>query len=291
MSSPRVQWLTQDRSLWEVDWLRFLFKPIQDYIDVEFEAEHIKTDKNTVLICNHAVPYRQVLDNLRKNGKRYAIVSLSDENLVDPCEWLHDPHCVGAMRNYINPALLSHPKVSVVGLGYKIGLVKEFEKENSRDLLWSFAGTLHKERGSILEKFKGVLPHKIHTCSGFGASDGLDTKDYAKLLKSSKYAICPPGQDSMDSFRIYEALEAGCVPVCVKNTGKWHLYPSYWHGIFTGESTLPFVCEETWDECLAKLKEIEDSGVYADIQKKCKVVWGKWKTAWQRQAVELYKKM
>lgn len=291
MTNPRVQWLTQDHSLWEVDWLRFLFKPIQDYIDVEFEAENIKTDKNTVLICSHAVPYRQVLDNLRKNGKKYAVVLLSDENLIDPCEWLHDPHCVGLMRNYVNPALLGNPKVSVFGLGYKIGLVKELEKKHQRDLLWSFAGTLHNERGSTIEKFKKLTPYKVHTCSGFGAQDGLDTRSYAELLKSSKYALCPPGQDSMDSFRIYEALEAGCIPICVKNTGRWHLHPSYWHGVFYGGTTLPFVCEETWDECLIKMREIEDSGTYADVQEQCSVFWSKWKTAWQHQAVELYQKL
>jgi hypothetical protein len=57
MVKPRVQWLTEDHSLWEIDWLRFLFKPVQDYIEVEFEKDKIKTDENTVLICNHSVPY------------------------------------------------------------------------------------------------------------------------------------------------------------------------------------------------------------------------------------------
>lgn len=291
MSKLRVQWLTQDHSLWEVDWLRFIFKEVQDYIDVEFEANKIKTDKNTVLICSHTVPYRRVLDDLRERGKKYAIVLLSDENLIDPCEWLHDPHCIGLMRNYINPALLGHPKVCVFGLGYKIGLVKKLEIEQPRDLLWSFAGTLHNERKSTIEKFKELNPYKVHLCSGFGAADGLDTENYAKLLKQSKYALCPPGQDSMDSFRLYEALEAGCVPVCIKNTGKWHLHPSYWHGVFAEASTLPFVCESTWDDCLNKIREIEENKLYGIIQEQCQAFWYKWKAAWQNQAAALTKEL
>ena len=45
MVKPRVQWLTEDHSLWEIDWLRFLFKPVQDYIEVEFEKDKIKKEK------------------------------------------------------------------------------------------------------------------------------------------------------------------------------------------------------------------------------------------------------
>ncbi len=291
MVKPRVQWLTEDHSLWEVDWLRFLFKPIQDYIEVEFEEDKIKTDENTVLICNHSVPYRNVLNRLRQEGKKYAIVLLSDENLIEPCEWLHDPHCVGLIRNYINPMLLGHPKVSVFGLGYKIGLVKELQITEKRELVWSFAGTPHKDRATVIEKFKELQPYKVHTCSGFNAADGLNTKEYAELLKNSKYALCPPGQDSMDSFRIYEALEAGCIPVCLKNTGYWHVYPSYWHGVFHGESTLPFVCENTWEDCLSIIKQVEKEGLYEEIQNDCKFFWDKWKTAWQNQAVKLYEKL
>lgn len=291
MNYPRVQWLTQDHFLWEADWLRFLVRPIQDYIDVEFEEKQIKTDENTILICSHAVPYRKVLDRLRANGKKYAIILLSDENLRDPCEWLHDPQCVGAVRNYINPMLLGHPKVSVFGLGYKIGLVKNFDKEESRELVWSFAGTPHSDRKNILEKFKILGPNKMHKCSGFGAADGLDTSEYAALLKNSKYVLCPPGQDSMDSFRIYEALEAGCVPVCVKNVGQWHLHPSYWHGVFAGEPTLPFVCENTWDECLSAVTQIEADENYTLLQGNCKEFWDRWKKIWQAKTIKLFNKL
>ena len=283
MSNLRVQWLTQDPSLWEVDWLRFLFKPTQDYIDVEFEANKIKTDKNTILICSHAVPYRTVLDSLRQNGKKYTVFFLSDENLIDPCEWLHDPHCVRLLRNYVHPNQIRHPKVTTIGLGYKINFAKSLKQCNDdRPTLWSFAGTCHGERGKTIELFKSLSEGEVYFCSGFNAADGLSTENYAAMLQRSKYALCPPGQDSMDSFRIYEALEAGCVPVCLKNTGYWHLIPSYWHGVFTSEHDMPFVCENTWEECLAKIEKIEASGEYENIKKQCKQFWSKWKNQWQK---------
>ena len=83
MSNVRIQWLTSDETMFEGDWLRYLISDIQDHIDIEFDWKKIKTDKNTILICNHAVPYRNVLESLRQNGKKYVVVLLSDENLLE----------------------------------------------------------------------------------------------------------------------------------------------------------------------------------------------------------------
>jgi hypothetical protein len=123
MNDVKIQWLTSDENLFELDWLKFLFSDVQDYIDIEYDYRKINTDHNTVLICNHAVPYRAVLDELRSKGKKYAIVLLSDENLIDPCEWLHDPNCVGCMRNYVHPNFLTNPIkfIPVVVLEQRMG--------------------------------------------------------------------------------------------------------------------------------------------------------------------------
>lgn len=283
MSEIRVQWLSSDPTLFEIDWLSYLFSDTKGQIEVFFNASEVKTDKDTVLICNHAVPYREVLDKLRYNGKKYVLVSLSDENLIDPCEWLHDPHCIKSFRNYIHPALIKHPKVTTFGLGYKRELqnyIKSIKVE--RDTIWCFAGTPHGERASMLSLFKDLAPNKTHCCSGFGAKDGLETQEYARILKQSKYALCPPGQDSMDSFRLYEALEAGCIPVTLKYSNQFKIYPSYWHGIFYGEYELPFIMEESWEDCVNKVKTISESE-FLNKQKECNTLWNKWKNVWKHE--------
>lgn len=283
MSETRVQWLSSDPTLFEIDWLSYLFSDVEGQIEVYFNANEIKTDKNTVLICNHAVPYREVLDRLRYNGKKYVLVSLSDENLIDPCEWLHDPHCIKSFRNYIHPALIRHHKVTVFGLGYKRELKKHLNSiKEERDTVWCFAGTPHGERAHMLSLFEELTPNKIHCCSGFGAEDGLRTQDYARILKQSKYALCPPGQDSMDSFRLYEALEAGCVPVTLKYSNQFKIYPSYWHGVFYGEHDLPFVMEDSWEDCINKVKTMSESE-FKNRQKDCITLWNKWKNVWKNE--------
>lgn len=290
MNDVKIQWLTSDESLFELDWLKFLFSNVQDYIDIEYDYRKINTDHNTVLICSHAVPYRAVLDELRNKGKKYVIVLLSDENLIDPCEWLHDPNCVGCMRNYVHPNFLTNPKVTVFGLGYKRDFHKYLNpnKNENRDLLWSFAGTLHGERKKAVDLFKDERPNKVHTCSGFGAADGLSTKEYVEMLQESVFALCPAGQDSMDSFRIYEALEAGCIPVTLKNSDQFKLYPSYWSGVFRNVSDFPFISTEKWDEALDETKERLNNN-FKEHKENCTKLWATYKAIWRNKSSELVK--
>jgi hypothetical protein len=290
MTSINVQWLTQDESLWELDWLRYLFSDTQQHIDIETDPTKIKTNKNTVLICNHAVPYRYVLDKLRYTGKRYVIVLLSDENLKDPCEWLHDPHCLGLMRNYVHPGQLRNPKVKLFGLGYKKDFCTHLNKTKIKDLRCAFAGTPHGKRNKMLDVFADFKPNKFHTCSGFNAADGLDTADYVKLLERSQYALCPPGQDSMDSFRLYEALEAGCVPVTLNNSLQFIVKPSYWHAVFYGEQKLPFISEDEWESTRDAVHG-ESAAKYEERSAECAAWWLKWKTLWKQTATDLCEKL
>lgn len=288
MNNVRIQWLSSDKNLFEVDWIRFLFKGVQDFVDMEFDSRKIHADTNTILICNHAVPYRSVLDRVRANGKKYAIVLLSDENLLEPCEWLHDPACVKLHRNYIHPNQLNHPKVQFFGLGYKRDLVRHLKNPvSSRDYRWCFAGTPHGERQKMLDIFQEVKSYKIHTCSGFGAEDGLTTEEYVKMMQRSVFALCPEGQDSMDSFRIYEALEAGCIPVTRTHSRQFLIKPSYWHAAFYGVQDLPFVYAETFEDCLTKMMALSTQEVGA-LQKNCKQLWAHYKNVWQTQFTQTY---
>jgi hypothetical protein len=41
----------------------------------------------------------------------------------------------------------------------------------------------------------------------------LNIEDYAQLLSETIFAPCPAGWENLDSFRVCEALEAGCIPI------------------------------------------------------------------------------
>lgn len=291
MTITKIQWLCSDESTFELDWLHFLFSDVKAFIEVEYDWRKIDTTCNTILICNHAVPYRYVLEQLRVRGKKYAIVLLSDENLQEPCEWLHDPACVGTLRNYVHPNQLKHPKIRCLGLGYKKDLLKYLTRaDKERPITWCFAGTPHGERGEMLEVFQKVKNNKVHLCSGFGAADGLSTKEYAEMLQSSVFALCPPGQDSMDSFRLYEALEAGCIPVTKNFSKQFTIRPSYWHAVFYRTKDLPFITADTYEECFEQMSGMSDEQI-KKTQIRCQTLWETFKQKWKYEATRLCAKL
>lgn len=290
MKNVNIQWVTQDPSLFELDWLCEMLGVDWEEINIVRNDEQFKSDKNSVVICNHAINYRYFLDKLKSNAKLYGIILLSDENLREPCEWLHDPHCKFNLRNYIHFMHYQNPKVTTFGLGYKCDLTTYLTHKNSseRKYNWVFAGTPHGNRKEMIELFTDISGSKTHYCSGFGARDGLTTQAYAELLNDAKFALCPPGQDSMDSFRIYEALEAGCIPITLSNSGQLQVRPSYWHAIFSGVAgnELPFIVGDSWGQCLAKTKIAIEKNQLDDLQAQCKKLWEQAKDMWKNKLQE-----
>ena len=285
MSKVSVQWFTQDKDLFEFDWLTSLFEGATDQILVTDNISQLKLDKKVLLVCSHAVPYRPFLDALRQNNSSYGIILLSDENLLEPCEWLHDPACKFLFRNYLHPLYIQHPKVTVFGLGYKRNFTAHCLSipAGERSTLWSFAGTPHGERSVVLDLFKDLKPNEVHACSGFGADDGISTEDYVSMLNDSQFALCLLGQESADTFRLYEALEAGCIPVTINRSNQFDIRPSYWHGVFYGEAELPFIAEDNWEKAKEKMIHIIKNNETAAVQKNCTEFWNKWKTVWRTQ--------
>lgn len=135
----------------------------------------------------------------------------------------------------------------------------------------------------MIECFKSMKESKTHFCSGFNAADGLKVDKYREMLDNSVFALCPPGQDSMDSFRLYEALEAGCIPVALNRTERMPIQPSYWHAIFLGETELPFVLGNTWEECASLMKTLIERNDTKNTQLKCKELWKNTVSKWKEE--------
>ena len=70
MKNINIQWVTQDPTLFELDWLKEVLGIYGTgaYIDVVNSFQEFKADKNSLVICSHAVNYRVCLDALRQNG-------------------------------------------------------------------------------------------------------------------------------------------------------------------------------------------------------------------------------
>lgn len=77
---------------------------------------------------------------------------------------------------------------------------------------WFFSGQNgHVKRDELAEALADVPGGELHLNDGF--MTGMDRPTYLRALEETRIAPCPGGPSTQDSFRFYEALERGCVPV------------------------------------------------------------------------------
>ena len=123
-----------------------------------------------------------------------------------------------------NVEALSHPDMIVYsqygnkGLSFPIGyppytrdIIKSLGLRN-RDISFSFSGQVtHQRREMMIKIAENIGGGLLNKTDGF--AKGLPQEVYLETMLRSKAVLCPPGPFSQDSFRLYEALEAGCIPV------------------------------------------------------------------------------
>lgn len=71
------------------------------------------------------------------------------------------------------------------------------------------------------------------------SSDKIGTKEYRKILEQSVFAPCPRGNESVDSFRLYESIEAGAIPI--PERGDY-----YWDNLFQNNHPFEMQANKDW---------------------------------------------
>lgn len=141
-----------------------------------------------------------------------------------------------------------------------------------RDIDYFFCGQVNHPRREgcrvVAEQFKGVYPSAVVIPTATFAAKALEYPEYMKTMARSKIVLCPSGVESPDSFRLYEALEAGCIPVVDAFSTK-NQTPGYWKYLFG--SDIPFPIVNYWDELPAILPHLLAN--YKEISSRCFAWW------------------
>ncbi len=93
----------------------------------------------------------------------------------------------------------------------------------------------------------------LPSINSFYSSDFLLTTDYYKLLARTKIIPCRPTDFSPETARVYDALEAGCIPIVgVYPAHPWWRWatppidwPRYWIGMFGENPPFPVIPDPT----------------------------------------------
>jgi hypothetical protein len=123
-------------------------------------------------------------------------------------------------------------------------ITREFAGQE-RLLDWAFAGQVTHIRRRQLHEQLVTHPEGGFLLATDLFASGLPQHVYLADMTAAKVAPCPGGPQTPDTFRLWEALQAGCVPLVDTQAGERDL-TGYWD-LLWGHHTPPFPLVNDWE--------------------------------------------
>ena len=252
-----------------------LFSPDFDYLEMPWidyclsQIPIIRTDSYSDILLNHQLfPIFLISENssesktimafcrdkLSATGRAYAVFHISDEWYIKSDYSMLYSNATFVIRNYYSPHL-SHPRILQIPLGADFGYLRSItgicKKFADRSHHVFFSGQMKYSRHSMLESMQDLL--EVDKCGGF-----QNYSDYILSLADCKFALCPNGNTTPDTYRLYESLILGCVPIVEKG-----IFADYLDGLFNG--SCPVKSFRNWQSAKSFILDIssEDLDSYA----------------------------
>jgi hypothetical protein len=194
------------------------------------------------------------------------VILTSDEERLFPVEKLDHPN----MAVWVQTPHGSDRADWVLPVGWPPhlpGLLRELDRPEKEG--WFFAGQVNNSRRkACVEALRELSGGRLVETPGF--TQGLPHDEYTRGLACAWVVPCPSGPQTADTFRVAEALEAGCVPVV---DGRTHGEDQgwYWPLVLPGA---PFPTVDDWSEFPAVLAEVESDWPMAN---RCSAWWQRYK--------------
>ena len=204
-------------SMLEHGWLCHLMKNDLNIQHIE-DPCHTPLDTCPIFIVQrpHVAMYESVFKNYDVHGKKFRVIHMSDEYRTDSVGWIELNACKSVIRTYVRDDLKGHPKVDVIPLGW----AKKGNTSNTdRKYVWSFHGTRWANREAHLAPLSAIEPHSCTFYDNWMDPKQLGTIEYVDSMLNSVFVACPGGQNS-ETFRFYEALECGAIPLFIDSENE-----------------------------------------------------------------------
>jgi hypothetical protein len=279
--------------MYECSWLQELFGENYSLEIQEIGPEDTPPMDEPIVVVMR--PYTRVwaelLESWDKKGAKYYILHLSDEHAQDNIAMYHSPNCLGVVRNYIREDLEGlAEKVAVIPLGYhwsKRTGIEDPELQTPRlpfrELVWSFHGTDWNGRSESMKNLQLLQPNKLQWFKEWNDAQMLGKQEYLDILMNSRFVPVPGGQNP-ETYRFYEALECGCVPVYVRQDGD--------DGFLNKQVRrfLPLPDFPTWDHATAFIYELSNNvQALEGFRSTCLNGWKAWKEESKRDVRRIFK--
>lgn len=128
----------------------------------------------------------------------------------------------------------------------------KINKHLPKKYLWSFVGQVQNPfRQQCVDVLKTLPDGYLQICSMFGGEgeNGMEYQEYLDIMCQSHYVICPAGSMCVDSFRLYEAIECGAIPITDVRAPRDPEGFDYWKEVFP-EMDVLYKATPNWKEAL-----------------------------------------
>jgi len=275
----------------EYEWISSLLSAFDVHHHLDGRYEVVAPNPIVVLEGQEYDPdqVQAYLHTLRAQDSTVGILHIGDEFGWAPLEVYDEAAFV--YRNYWRPEIdsLAHCHYLPLGVNCPRDLFEQTALSD-RPYRWSFAGQAKPSRHAMIETLAQRTDGHLVINDHFNS--GLSKPEYATLLSNTQIVLCPRGWASVESYRFYEALEAGAIPL-VEDDGGFGLYrehctrsgswnalkggpkywydiakrtrrPSYWRSAFGEDFPCPRIYK--WENLPATLDEIDPAPLAATIR-------------------------
>ena len=184
-------------------------------LEIEIINDTQNLDENeSLIIVDHMISTKESFYfDLSNKVKKIFLIHLGDEGGAEKKDLVYSL-CEHIWRTFSLPMFKNFKNVTSIPIGYKCDPIKDNINILKRNYKWSFLGTTHgSSRYDLLNKHKNIMPNFINLTEDFSGKKSMDTNDYYKILNNSIFAPIPHGYFHPETYRLYEALEAGCIPI------------------------------------------------------------------------------
>jgi GR25 family glycosyltransferase involved in LPS biosynthesis len=235
--------------LYEQKWLEDIMG-----VTLHFKSilEHEIVDNSWYLVQRpHSEKLNHFFTILNERAIRFRVLHMSDEFASDVISFYALPLCKAVIRNYVRD-MFQAPHIHTIPLGYHHkhdGPLKSWEE---RDLVWSFHGTDWFDRSAQLKPLTEYVPFSCSLQPSWNHPTAVKEKKYLSLLGNSKFCPVLKG-NNVETFRFYEALEAGSLPVATEKNAYTEWIDSQMDLSSLYEWTNPAVMNKTMSDTVYKM--------------------------------------
>lgn len=247
MSIP-VVWFKGQRGSWDhgiflqtFEKHSWLFPQYNEKINPSFDR--------AIVMCVGKPNVRE-LKHYLQTIKSGVVIFASEEDAYYPWKEVMHPG-LEAWCQYWHPSTKADIKREnriLLGAPYRIKDVT-IEKHTEKKYLWSFVGQVQNPfRQKAVEAMKRLPDGYLKVISGFGgySEDGMDYDTYLDIMCHSRFVICPAGSMCVDSFRVYEAIECGAIPITDVRSPRDPDGFNYWNEVYPANTLDLIACD--WSE-------------------------------------------